>query len=208
MFVWNRSNTIALAQRRCTKCYGLGLYLARNVHKPCGCVLRAIFSACYARYRHCAAKEKYVSRIALEFIPGRGRNFCWGRPDEEYIADFCLVSRRALSDLDCQVFRLHFLLGGDWKICCRRLGINRGVFFHAVYRIEQLLGRAFQETEPYALFPPDEYFHSFRRACEPTPLAYSHNGRVHLDKLPLTVMGGHGRKHLLMAEIRDQAATG
>ena len=40
-----------------------------------------------------------------------------------------------------KIFRYHFLLGADWKLCARKLGIDRGNFFHAVYRIEQKLGR-------------------------------------------------------------------
>ena len=38
------------------------------------------------------------------------------------------------------------------------LKMDRGTFFHAVYRIQQKLGRVFREVEPYALFPLDEYF--------------------------------------------------
>jgi hypothetical protein len=125
---------------------------------PCTCVLRAIFRSCYARFRHCVGKEKYMSRIALEFVPGRERSFNWGRKDEEYIADFVLVSRRTLEPLDYQIFNYHFLLGADWKLCCRRLGVDRGNYFHAIYRIEESLGRVFRELEPYSLFPLDEYF--------------------------------------------------
>jgi hypothetical protein len=50
------------------------------------------------------------------------------------------------------------VLGADWKLCTRKLGIDRGNFFHAVYRIEQKLGRVFRELEPYCLYPLDEYF--------------------------------------------------
>lgn len=74
------------------------------------------------------------------------------------MADFCLVSRRVLDDAEYAVFRFHFLLGANWKLCCRRLNVDRGNFFHCVYRIEQKLGHAFAETEPYALYPLDEYF--------------------------------------------------
>jgi hypothetical protein len=38
------------------------------------------------------------------------------------------------------------------------LKIDRGTFFHTVYRVEEKLGRAFAETEPYALYPLDDYF--------------------------------------------------
>ena len=81
------------------------------------------------------------------------------------MADFTLVSRRTLSDLAYSVFKYHFLLGADWKLCCKRLNIDRGTFFHAIYRIEEDLGRVFRELEPYGLFPLDEYFHGSVRGA-------------------------------------------
>jgi hypothetical protein len=36
--------------------------------------------------------------------------------------------------------------------------LDRGTFFHSIYRIEQRLGRVFAELEPYALYPVSEYF--------------------------------------------------
>ena len=98
---WNRSDTIALAKNCCVQCHGIGLYLGRGGRlNPCNCVLRAIFRACLSRFQHCATKEKHMSRISLEFIPGRERNLTWGRKDEEYMADFILVSRRHLDDAE------------------------------------------------------------------------------------------------------------
>ena len=96
--------------------------------------------------------------MRFEIIGGRERRTVWGRKDEEFVADFCLVSKRYLDDFEYQIFRFHFLLGADWRLCCRRLKMDKGDFFHAVYRIQQKLGRAFRELEPYALFPLDEYF--------------------------------------------------
>jgi hypothetical protein len=162
---WTRSETLALAKNSCMQCHGLGLRLGRRGSmNPCNCVLRAIFRTCLTKFRHCATKEKYMSKISLEFIPGRERNLSWGRKDEEYMADFILVSRRNLSELEFQVFRFHFLLGADWKLCCWRLKIDRGNFFHSVYRIQQKLGRVFRELQPYSLYPLDEYFHGTVRA--------------------------------------------
>jgi hypothetical protein len=156
---WTRSETLALAQQSCTHCYGLGLRPGRaGVSTPCNCVFRAIFRACFARFRQCASKEKYISRVSLEANPGRQRKAVWGLKDEEYIADFCLVSRRFLSEHEYKVFKFHYLLGADWKLCCRRLKMDRGAFFHDIYRIEQKLGRTFRELEPHALFPVDQYF--------------------------------------------------
>lgn len=100
-----------------------------------------------------------MSQVSLEILPGREGRLVWGRKDEEYIADFCLVSERSLTEFEYRVFKFHFLLGAEWRLCTRRLGIDRGTFFHAVYRIEQKLGRVFRELEPYCLFPLDEYFH-------------------------------------------------
>jgi hypothetical protein len=108
-----------------------------------------------------------MSHASLEFIPGPSGKFAWGRKDEEYVADFCLVSHRTLDEFEYKVFKFHFLLGADWKLCTRRLGIDRGNFFHAVYRIEQKLGRVFRELEPYGLFPLDEYFRGTRLMPQP-----------------------------------------
>jgi hypothetical protein len=89
---------------------------------------------------------------------GYDANATWTRTSEDYMADFYLVAKRVLSEEEFQLFRFHFLLGADWKLCCRRLKIDRGMFFHAIYRIEEILGREFREIRPYSLFPPDEYF--------------------------------------------------
>lgn len=161
---WTRSETLALAQQSCTFCYGLGLRPGRGgVSTPCNCVFRAIFRACYARFRQCAMKEKHISRVSLEANPGRQRKSVWGMKNEEYMADFILVSRRTLNEREYAVFKYHFLLGADWNLCCRKLKIDRGSFFHEVYRIQQKLGRTFRELEPHALFPIDEYFNGTTR---------------------------------------------
>jgi hypothetical protein len=159
---WNRSETIALASEQCTVCHGGGLRYTpiKGKHAPCNCVLRSIFRACYARFRDSALKEKQVTTVSWQYCEsgkGGGRR-TWGRRDEEYVADFCLIARRTLTDFEHQLFRFHFLLGADWRLCCRRLGMDRGLFFHSVYRIQQKLGLTFRELQPYALFPLDEYF--------------------------------------------------
>lgn len=156
---WDRSETLALAMHHCAQCHGSGLRFAKKGAAPCNCVLRSIFRICWDRFVRCVTQERHLSRVSLEPHAGCSRPSTWGRKDEEYIADFCLVSRRALDDFEYRVFRYHFILGADWKLCSRKLKIDRGNFFHAVYRIEQKLGRTFREVEPYPLFPLDEYFY-------------------------------------------------
>ena len=158
---WNRSNAIGLARATCTCCHGSGM---RSVHKvreaPCKCVFRAIFRACFNRFRESVALGTHTSTVSLEFCNGRDGRRTYARKREEFMADFTLVSRRVLNEPEHRVFRYHFLLGADWKLCCRQMKIDRGCFFHTVYRVEQKLGRAFAELEPYALYPLDEYFGS------------------------------------------------
>lgn len=110
-----------------------------------------------------------MSKVTLTFCAGKDRRLTWVRKDEDYVADFYLVSRRTLTEFEYKVFRFHFLLGGDWRLCCRQMKIDRGTFFHAVYRIQQKLGRVFRELEPYSLYPIDEYFGGTVRKALPPP---------------------------------------
>jgi hypothetical protein len=175
---WTRSETLALAAEKCTTCHGSGLReLKAGDTEPCNCVFRAIFRACYNRFVHCATKEKYMSRVVLEHRPGRDSRAMWGRKDEEYIADFLLVTRRSLSEFEHKIFRYHYLLGADWKLCCRKLNIDKGMFFHTVYRIQQKLGRIYRELQPYSLYPLDEYFNgaTVRTPAKVIPIRSSAN---------------------------------
>jgi len=165
---WNRSNTIGLAQISCCCCHGYGVRLVRKGKEvPCQCVLRAIFRACYNRFRDCALKAGQTPSVSLEFCRGKEAGWTYSRKREEFMADFCLVSRRTLDGLEYRIFKSHFLLGADWKLCCRQLGLERGTFFHAVYRIQQKLGRTFAELEPFPLYPLDDYFGGMARKQSP-----------------------------------------
>jgi hypothetical protein len=106
--------------------------------------------------------ESLAGTVSWDYFPRGGRRVI-SRKREEFMADFCLIARRTLNEFESRVLRYYFLLGADWKLCSRRLGVDRGTFFHSVYRIEEKLGRAFAETEPYALFPLSDYFGGFVR---------------------------------------------
>lgn len=169
--LWTRSDTLALAQTRCLRCLGLGLLVAsrtsptnRAGHQqvPCGCVLRAIFRSCLKRYRETVDPFTVVSRKtgcveSKTRVAGMTKLF-YSRKNQEYAADFYLIAKRTLDAEDWAIFRAHLLDGVTWPACCRRLGLEKGRFWHAVYGIEERLGRAYRETRPYALYPVDEYF--------------------------------------------------
>ena len=156
---WNRSRAIGVAKTSCTFCQGVGMRLIdKETETPCNCVFRAVFRACFNRFRQCSAQGAHTGTVSLEFCRGTEGRRTYSRKREEYIADFCLVSRRSLDDFEHRLFRYHFLLGADWRLCCRQMKIDRGNFFHSVYRIEQKLGRIFAELRPYALYPLSEYF--------------------------------------------------
>jgi hypothetical protein len=156
---WNRSNALGLAKASCFGCRGLGMRTVRKDKEvACNCVFRAVFRACLNRFRQCEIAADQIGSVSVEFIRGEEGHRTYGRKREEYAADFCLVSRRHLDTTEYQIFNYHFLLGADWRLCCRRLKLDRGTFFHTLYRIEHRLGRVFTNLEPYPLYPLDEYF--------------------------------------------------
>jgi len=96
--------------------------------------------------------------VGIENKPGSSPTYC--RKREEYLADFCLVSRRHLSAEEFQLLTAHFIHGKERAACMRKLRMDRGTFAHAVYRVQQKCGRAFAEVEPYPLYPLGSYFSS------------------------------------------------
>lgn len=172
-FVWDRAKTLALAAKHCVHCMGLGLKRSgrRDNMQTCGCVLRKAFNSVLGKYRYIQAhRERAPSWIPIIIKHGREQKRVWSMKNEEFCADFYLVSKRSLQEQEWKIFELHILAGNDWRYCTRILGMDRGNFFHSVYRIKQKLGRIFMELRPYALFPIDEYFAGVRsektRVCE------------------------------------------
>jgi hypothetical protein len=177
---WTRSDTIGLALLSCRQCNGGGLRPTRGKRMTvCNCVLRAIFRACLERYYEL---RETPHRWAASFERATThRRPTWGIKSAEYCADFELVARRHLDPWHHRVFRLHFIRGLDWRECCPIIRTDRGNFYHAIYRIEERLGRVFRELKPYSLFPLDEYFNAVNRAPEPwMPAEQPRNGRCML----------------------------
>ncbi len=158
---WEPGVCLSLAREGCTHCDGLGMSNRRGyTNQPCNCVLRKVFRVCFGKYRviqmDASMSQARMERIGLS----NESRFVFGRKQEEFAADFFLISQRVLKTLPLQwaIFRAHWLQGQDWKACSKRFGMDRGTFFHEVYRIQSRLGRAFCEVKPYAIYPLGEYF--------------------------------------------------
>jgi hypothetical protein len=101
--------------------------------------------------------QNRMSSVSLDYCAAsNSRPYC--RKIEEYIADFCVIARRVLDEPLYQIFRYHFVLRAGWKLSSERLKLDKVDYFYRVYRIEAILGRAFQDMEPYRLYPVTEYF--------------------------------------------------
>jgi hypothetical protein len=156
---WNRTNTLPLSRVKCGSCDGSGVYVTgEGKEEPCNCVLRAVFQSCYRRFVECAVKSTSDSRVSLEKGTSHTRSGGWGRKQEEFVADFCLIAKRTLTAEEHTLFRYHFLLGADYILCGRKFGMDKAEFFYNIYKMKAKLGRAFRETQPYPLYPVNEYF--------------------------------------------------
>ena len=152
-------SAIALAKADCTKCMGRGVRLSTNATRVyCGCVYRCVFRMCVQKYRQLQRGERWVSRVCLDGQSRTRKKWSWGRPNEEFCADLYLISRSRLSTWEWRLFEGFHLGDLSWRQLCRSLNVDRGKFFHAVYRVEERLGRAYWETKPYSLYPISEYF--------------------------------------------------
>jgi hypothetical protein len=165
---WNQSDVLALAMEKCSTCGGYGMRPSRTGQQAaCNCVLRSIFRACFQRFQNCMLRKDSIGRPNLEHTASPHGKVSWARKNEEFIADFLLVTKRTLSEAEYKIFKYHFLLGADWKLCCRKLKMEKGVFFHILYRMTAKLGKTFAELEPYALYPLSEYFYGEFRGERP-----------------------------------------
>src|SRR5215831_6787342 len=128
-----RSETLALAKHNCTHWHGPGLRLSRTKSlAPCNGVLRAIFRICYdvlsgarGRSRTSAGFPWSLRAASSGPLPGEERTknslriFAWWRAERSAIPSI------GSSDTI-------FFWAPTWKLCTRKLGIDRGTFFHAV----------------------------------------------------------------------------
>jgi hypothetical protein len=129
-------------------------------------------------------RKEAIGVPSLEHTASAHNKMSWARKHEEYVADFLIVTKRTLNESEYRVFNYHFLLGADWKLCCRKLKMEKGVFFHAIYRIMVKLGRTYADLQPYGLYPVHEYFHGARGSAGVVAMPAA-NERSLSSKVPL-----------------------
>jgi hypothetical protein len=153
-----RAIALGAARASCAACHGWGR--VGDDERLCNCVLRQIFRSCFARWRMEQLRMIHSATTGYRIlaVPGpRGpcRRVVPGNTAAEYSADFEICARQVLRAADQRLFRMHFLRGRPWFDCVGPLGLDRGNFFHAVYRIEGRMGRALLDRQMY---PTQRYF--------------------------------------------------
>ena len=95
----NQSNAIGLAKVSCSLCHGIGVRFAQTREVPCNCIFRAIFRACLNRFRQCTVSAGSYCLVCWSSAgASEGRGELTRGKQQEYAADFCLVSRRTLDE--------------------------------------------------------------------------------------------------------------
>ncbi len=177
-------NPLALSAPSCRRCGGYGAIRTRRGHRTCGCVYRRIFRVCLTSYHHCEASMGSAGAVQYERV-GHAQGRCAivaSFKRAEYAADFIMLARRVLATrpVELAVFEAYHVDALEWVAAAPRVNrllrlrrpLNRGTFFHAVYRAEGLLGKAIINSRPYSLFPPCKYFAGFTISAN--SLATSH----------------------------------
>ena len=173
------ASPVALSMHSCRHCRGRGLVACKGRYRTCACVYRRVFRACLDSYHYCQASMGSPGAVQCERV-GRAQGRCAivaSFKRAEYAADFILLARRVLAfrPIEMAVFNAFHVDDLEWIVAVPRVNrllrqlrpprrprpLNRGSFFHAVYRAEGLIGAAILTTRPYSLFPPRQYFAGF-----------------------------------------------
>lgn len=154
-----------LASITCTACEGTGLRHA-DPAALCDCIYRAVFRKCYAQFCTCLASAGSTPLISLEGRrelrtgPRGHHRDTWVRRNEDYVADFEMAARQALSPDLYLIFRWHYLLGASVRLLADRLQVDRGITGRRLQDIQVLVGRHIAASQPYSIYPPRQYMQS------------------------------------------------
>lgn len=140
-----------IAKMDCAICKGAGQYFSRGGVAWCLCVWRYIFRECLRKKQEWAYNQDYHF-LTVNRHNGPA-NEC---PRLEFSADMDSLARRcfAANPKSLRLYREYHLQDSGWKSVARLLKLDRGNFFHLVYKVEAALGKMYFENE---LFPIDKY---------------------------------------------------
>jgi hypothetical protein len=143
---WAEIDPTVVSLRQCRYCHGEGFVRGRGAERrPCDCVLRGIFYAA----------TEYVREWWTGEIPDCSTRWTFGYRAKELRVDIDLAAKAVLGAADYRIFDLRFTLGLDWPACCRVLRMDRGAFWHRVYRIAAIVGAEIVER---GIWPLGRYF--------------------------------------------------
>ena len=151
---WPEEQLMMLARPACASCKGRGWVPVSDRAEVCACVYRAVCRSSMEAYRNAPLRS-----VLVRWHMRRGSRLMstWSRPLEEFRADIERIVSRVLNRTEQRIWREHMVERREWREVAPRVGMDRGNFYHAVYRIEKKLGRAFAELRPYPLWPWWEY---------------------------------------------------
>jgi hypothetical protein len=146
----------------------------------------SIFREVLAAYRD-HQRQPVTLRCSLERLscpsgpinhPSRG-----GWKGAEFAADCESIARHALTPLQYLIFRHHYVLGKKAGPVQRLCGLTREKgYYHEIERVEQICGKAWAETRPYALWPVSAYFRGSDEKFDVSPFPIT---RRYINGLPL-----------------------
>jgi len=168
------------ANERCTYCQGTGRVKAYKATRVCVCAYRGIARKCMDRYRIIRTSGPW-GKCSIQRSEGGG--LMRGFKEVEFLADVDLAARRVLSAEERKVYELYSVGGFAWDQCARKLGMDRGNFFHAVYSVERKLGKAVYLA---GIFPAGRYL---VEDVDPDQIAKPVNTNYNSPNFRLTVMG-------------------
>ncbi len=132
---WDGFCPSVLASEKCPQCEGSGVRctLKRLKSHICPCVYRSIARRCAVRWQ--------IIQMAPETKPRQLR--CrYDMPRAEWAADFWMTTRAAVDGTHWLIWRNIRLYNERVDVVQRELRMDRGTFFHALYRAEQVIGHA------------------------------------------------------------------
>lgn len=169
---WSRGDCLSLALTSCTTCCGLGQVVVGGAEKACQCVRRQVFRNVLREVRNMRRNGVRSRVIAAHIEDATGNTHrSFGNKGVEFVSDFDIVARRALTSQQLTIIQLMRGMSLSWQEASAeiakgsqgRVVLERAEIMYLLYRAEAELGTALYECRPYALWPVSEYMSGRRK---------------------------------------------